>query len=155
MFRSNNSSVGNLFKLFYEKIQQNLWSPVMGDCRHYLLGHSCCMSARYGDKIICKFSVLSYHNIFPGLSSTPIGFSSRVIFFLGYLTSYLLYTGFAAGITSLVAVQNQQMVLTIQDIERMKLNVVSFGDIRLPYEYDYLVSRNNKFTTYISIRCCL
>ncbi|KAK9871510.1 hypothetical protein WA026_012881 [Henosepilachna vigintioctopunctata] len=37
-----------------------------------------------------------------GLGNAPNGFASRVIFFLGYLMAYLLYTGFAAAITSVL-----------------------------------------------------
>lgn len=76
-----------------------------------------------------------------GISSTPYGFASRLVVFLGATLAYLLYTGFAAGITSLVAVQNQNYDITIADIERMKLKVVSFGSLNgLPVKYNYLVS---------------
>lgn len=79
---------------------------------------------------------------FSGLSSIPYGFASRCIIFLGALTAYLLYTGFAAGITSLVAVQNQNYEITISDIRKMKLNVVSFANlVHLPVKYDYLVRK--------------
>ncbi|XP_068892754.1 uncharacterized protein [Tenebrio molitor] len=37
-----------------------------------------------------------------GLSHTPSGFASCLIFFCGYLMAYLLYTGFAAAITSIL-----------------------------------------------------
>ncbi|KAK5642900.1 hypothetical protein RI129_009067 [Pyrocoelia pectoralis] len=58
-----------------------------------------------------------------GLSHTPKGFASRSIFFLGYLISYLLYTGFAAGITSLLLQQGMSKHITAKDIQKMDIKI--------------------------------
>ncbi|KAB0790803.1 hypothetical protein PPYR_15313 [Photinus pyralis] len=60
-----------------------------------------------------------------GLSHTPRGFASRAIFFLGYLISYLLYTGFAAGITSLLLQQGMGKRITANDIQKMDIRIVT------------------------------
>lgn len=61
----------------------------------------------------------SYHNIlhkssFSGLSYTPRGFCSHTIFLVGYITAYLLYTGFAAGITSILVGKDINQQITLQ-----------------------------------------
>lgn len=56
----------------------------------------------------------------------------------------MLYTGFAAGITSLLAVQNENPILKVTDIEKMKFQVISFGNVDLPAKYNYLVSSYEK-----------
>lgn len=69
---------------------------------------------------------------FTGLSYTPDGFTSRSIFFLGYLTSYLLYTGFAAGITS---------ILFQHDVRHLNINELKSSEIIC---LDYLRTDFNK-----------
>nr|CAD7453809.1 unnamed protein product [Timema tahoe] len=63
-----------------------------------------------------------------GYSKQPTGVSCRLLFITGYLTSYLLYTGFAAGVTSLLAVQGQDTHLQLQDAVRMRLNFAAYWD---------------------------
>lgn len=121
----------------------------MGFGRNCILGNCHRMSTRYSEKK-CLEAEINICDCFPGLSSIPYGFASRFIIFLGALTAYLLYTGFAAGITSLVAVQNQNYEITVTDIEKMKLNVVSFGNlVHLPVKYDYLVRNCIRRYTYL------
>lgn len=50
-----------------------------------------------------------------GLSFTPTKFCSRLIFLLGYISSYLLYTGFAAGITSVLLNQNRDYAINLMN----------------------------------------
>ncbi|XP_015833324.2 uncharacterized protein LOC103312325 [Tribolium castaneum] len=59
-----------------------------------------------------------------GLSHTPSGFASCLIFFLGYLMAYLLYTGFAAAITSIL-VENVETNANLQNLRIDKLHLIS------------------------------
>ncbi|XP_044270144.1 uncharacterized protein LOC123014905 [Tribolium madens] len=59
-----------------------------------------------------------------GLSHTPSGFASCLIFFLGYLMAYLLYTGFAAAITSIL-VENVETNANLQNLRSDKLHLIS------------------------------
>lgn len=52
-----------------------------------------------------------------GLSYTPGGFCSHTIFLVGYLTAYLLYTGFAAGITSILVGKDRYQQINIQQLK--------------------------------------
>ncbi|EEB18853.1 hypothetical protein Phum_PHUM537150 [Pediculus humanus corporis] len=65
-------------------------------------------------------------------SRHPRGSSCRTMFFIGYVISYLLYTGFAAGITSLLAFDDHVKRLSLDDIIRLKLKLVLHRD-----EYHY------------------
>ena len=69
---------------------------------------------------------------FVGFSRHPRGSSCRTMFFIGYVISYLLYTGFAAGITSLLAFDDDVKRLSLDDIIRLKLKLVLHRD-----EYHY------------------
>lgn len=51
--------------------------------------------------------------------------SCRTTFIIGYLITYLLYTGFAAGVTSLLAVQGRGLHLSLDDVVKMKLTLVA------------------------------
>lgn len=50
------------------------------------------------------------------------------MFLIGYLITYLLYTGFAAGVTSLLAVQGHGTHLKFADVVIMKLKLVTQSD---------------------------
>lgn len=50
------------------------------------------------------------------------------MFLIGYLVTYLLYTGFAAGITSLLAVRKEVKTLQLHDVMQQKLHFASIWD---------------------------
>lgn len=50
------------------------------------------------------------------------------MFLIGYLITYLLYTGFAAGVTSLLAVQGHGTHLKFSDVVIMKLKLILQSD---------------------------
>lgn len=83
---------------------------------------------------------------FLGLSYTPRGFCSHTIFLVGYLTAYLLYTGFAAGITSILVGKDVHKQISLQQVKMQKITLFSVcylkGDLK-----DYVVRasfRGNK-----------
>ncbi|KAL0280202.1 UNVERIFIED_CONTAM: hypothetical protein PYX00_001571 [Menopon gallinae] len=61
-------------------------------------------------------------------SRHPKGSSCRTTFLIGYLITYLLYTGFAAGVTSHLAVQGYDTHLGFKDVVLMKMNLVTQSD---------------------------
>ncbi|KAF5306067.1 hypothetical protein FQA39_LY09045 [Lamprigera yunnana] len=89
-----------------------------------------------------------------GLSHTPNGFASRLIFFLGYVTSYLLYTGFAAGITSLLLQQVMNKVITVNEIQYMNVKLVmikNYEQVTIPSKNtSIIVSTIDELFTYIN-----
>ncbi|PSN33730.1 hypothetical protein C0J52_22470 [Blattella germanica] len=73
-----------------------------------------------------------------GFSKEPEGLSCKVVFLIGYLASYLLYTWFAAGVTSLLAVQGKDTHLQLEDVARMGIDFCAAWDGMLP---DYFLVR--------------
>lgn len=62
-----------------------------------------------------------------GLSYTPRGFCSHTIFLVGYLTAYLLYTGFAAGITSILVGKDRHQQI---NLKQLNVSLVSLNYMR-------------------------
>lgn len=56
-----------------------------------------------------------------GTARHPQGCSCRTMFIIGYLVTYLMYTGLSAGITSLLAIAQKRHQLKLCDVEQMKL----------------------------------
>jgi len=76
---------------------------------------------------------------FAGFSKEPQGVSCKMVFITGYMASYLLYTWFAAGVTSLLAVQGQDTHLQLSDVVQMGSDFSAFWDGLLP---DFFMVRN-------------
>lgn len=75
--------------------------------------------------VFMKIEPLLLGVLISGYSRHPKGLSCRTTFIIGYLITYLLYTGFAAGVTSLLAVQGRDVKLTLDDVFNMKLTLVT------------------------------
>lgn len=69
---------------------------------------------------------------FAGFSKEPQGVSCKTVFITGYMASYLLYTWFAAGVTSLLAVQGQDTHLQLSDVAQMGTDFSASWDGLLP-----------------------
>jgi hypothetical protein len=69
---------------------------------------------------------------FAGFSKEPQGASCKTVFITGYMASYLLYTWFAAGVTSLLAVQGQHTHLQLSDVAQMGTDFSASWDGLLP-----------------------
>jgi hypothetical protein len=69
---------------------------------------------------------------FPGFSKEPQGVTCKTVFMIGYMASYLLYTWFAAGVTSLLAVQGQDTNLQLSDVAHMGTDFSASWDGLLP-----------------------
>jgi len=69
---------------------------------------------------------------FAGFSKEPQGVSCKTVFITGYMASYLLYTWFAAGVTSLLAVQGQDTHLQLSDVVQMGSEFSASWDGLLP-----------------------
>lgn len=67
---------------------------------------------------------VAFRTLFTGYSRHPKGSSCRTMFLIGYIITYLLYTGFAAGVTSLLAVQGQGTHLNFADVVVMRLKLI-------------------------------
>ncbi|GFG33183.1 hypothetical protein Cfor_01144 [Coptotermes formosanus] len=67
-----------------------------------------------------------------GFSKEPQGASCKTVFITGYMASYLLYTWFAAGVTSLLAVQGQHTHLQLSDVAQMGTDFSASWDGLLP-----------------------
>ncbi|PNF26908.1 hypothetical protein B7P43_G15113 [Cryptotermes secundus] len=67
-----------------------------------------------------------------GFSKVPQGVSCKMVFIIGYMASYLLYTWFAAGVTSLLAVQGQDTNLQLSDVAQMHTDFSASWDGLLP-----------------------
>jgi hypothetical protein len=67
-----------------------------------------------------------------GFSKVPHGVSCKTVFITGYMASYLLYTWFAAGVTSLLAVQGQDTHLQLSDVAQMGTDFSASWDGLLP-----------------------
>ncbi|KAK6627795.1 hypothetical protein RUM44_010274 [Polyplax serrata] len=65
----------------------------------------------------------------------PRGSSCRTMFLIGYTISYLLYTGFAAGITSLLALSGHRNRLSFDDVTSLRLKLLFHRD---EYYFDFL-----------------
>lgn len=76
--------------------------------------------------------------LFLGLSYTPRGFCSHTIFLVGYLTAYLLYTGFAAGITSVLVGKDIHKQINLQQAKAQKLTLFSVCYLKADLK-DYVV----------------
>ncbi|KAJ4443322.1 hypothetical protein ANN_04990, partial [Periplaneta americana] len=73
-----------------------------------------------------------------GFSKEPQGLSCKAVFIIGYLASYLLYTWFAAGVTSLLAVQGQDTHLQLSDVAKLGTEFSASWDGLLP---DFFIVR--------------
>lgn len=49
---------------------------------------------------------------------------------MGYLTAYLLYTGFAAGITSILVGKDIRKEVTIKQVQMQKIRLFSIGYLK-------------------------
>ncbi|XP_021931955.1 glutamate receptor ionotropic, kainate 3-like isoform X3 [Zootermopsis nevadensis] len=67
-----------------------------------------------------------------GFSKEPQGIACKTVFITGYTASYLLYTWFAAGVTSLLAVQGQDTHLQLSDVAQMGTDFSASWDGLLP-----------------------
>ncbi|GLH14547.1 Uncharacterized protein GBIM_18923 [Gryllus bimaculatus] len=67
-----------------------------------------------------------------GCTEQPHGASCSVVFIVGYLTMYLLYTAFAAGVTSLLAIQGKDIHVQLTDVNRMKADFAVYWDGLIP-----------------------
>lgn len=63
-----------------------------------------------------------------GSERHPQGCSCRTMFLIGYMITYMNYTGFAAGITSLLAVNSDAVSLPWQRILHAHLPLVALCD---------------------------
>lgn len=99
--------------------------------------------------IIDCFLNFQFPACFAGLSHSTTKFASCCIFLLGYLTAYLLNTGFAAGITSLLLGRNYNYDLNVNYLRSKHINVVNFPGLDdLGVHYDLLViTRVNCFVS--------
>ncbi|XP_068084991.1 probable glutamate receptor [Anabrus simplex] len=66
-----------------------------------------------------------------GSSNQPQGASCRSVFMVGYLSMYLVYTGFAAGVTSLLALQGRDTHLQLTDVWHMHASFSAYWDGQL------------------------
>lgn len=57
------------------------------------------------------------------------------MFLVGYTISYLLYTGYAAGITSFLASQGWHNSMTFDEVDRMKSKLEFHGE---EYFFDFI-----------------
>lgn len=76
------------------------------------------------------YFMLHNKSYFLGLSYTPRGFCSQAIFLLGYITAYLLYTGFAAGITSILVGKDILKQINIQELQTENVQLFSIGYLK-------------------------
>lgn len=74
-------------------------------------------------------------HLISGYSRHPRGSSCRTMFLIGYTISYLLYTGFAAGITSLLALSGHRNRLSFDDVTSLRLKLLFHRD---EYYFDFL-----------------
>jgi hypothetical protein len=83
-----------------------------------------------------------------GFSKEPQGITCKTVFMIGYMASYLLYTWFAAGVTSLLAVQGQDTHLQLSDVAQMGSDFSASWDGLLP---DFFMVRTLKLNHFLEI----
>ncbi|KAL3275738.1 hypothetical protein HHI36_020484 [Cryptolaemus montrouzieri] len=95
-----------------------------------------------------------------GLGYAPNGFASRAIFFFGYLMSYLLYTAFAAAITSLLlqnettqnlgSITSMTTLVCLRNYDCLSGSLFgTFKDTQYVYDMDDLLNHLNEESTII------
>lgn len=97
-------------------------------------------------KSLFRFIFFRLTSWFLGYSRHPRGSSCRTMFLIGYTISYLLYTGFAAGITSLLALNGHRNKLSFADIDSKKLTLLFHRD---EYYLDFLEVSEQFFFSFL------
>uniref|UniRef100_A0A1B6DAB3 Ionotropic glutamate receptor C-terminal domain-containing protein n=4 Tax=Clastoptera arizonana TaxID=38151 RepID=A0A1B6DAB3_9HEMI len=74
-----------------------------------------------------------------GAFKEPLGCSCRTMFLIGYFVTYLLYTGFAAGVTSLLAIRKDAVMLSLNDVIEQKFQLATVDNFNENTEISSLV----------------
>lgn len=74
---------------------------------------------------ICWVLIYVIHCFAVGSAKHPQGCSCRTMSLIGYCTTYLIYTGYAAGITSLLAIQTNAPQLDWEKASRLNMPLIT------------------------------